>query len=802
MTRARVVLTDPLPVLDYLIPDELDGSIQVGTPVKVPLGNRKSQGYVTELVDEPYEGDFELKPIDSIDEERAQLSGSLLELILFGADYYCAPAGDMLSVALPAAARPSSYRYRITEAADSPLTGKLTAKDLELLEVARGHEKGFTVVAVEKALQWSRRASLSRLKRLREKGLLERLQKQNKGARKVAAYRRLEGDAETALTPRQKGAKELLEHIPKEGHITGAALSKIDKSAFSRLKTLVGKGLVEKFQVEQKITPYSQSEEPDVRPEPTDEQAAALEKLKEHIDAKSFCSFMLQGVTGSGKTEVYLRAIEEVLAQGRTAMVLVPEIALTPQLGARFRARFGEKVATFHSGLTQAERRDEWERVNNGEAVIGLGARSALFLPLENIGIIIVDEEHETSFKQDETPRYNARDLAVFRANKEKAVVVLGSATPSLETRNNADKGRYQSLMLHQRVHKRPLPEVTTIDLAEEDRIGDGIFTQPMVTAIEETLANDEQIILFQNRRGFAPYVSCRDCGHTFQCDSCDVSLTLHRRREILQCHYCGFEIQAPDECPSCGGHRVGSFGVGVERIETELNRMLPSVPIQRLDRDQIKNRRDLEKALTRFRAGESKILVGTQMVTKGHDFPGVTLVGVVSADASLNFPDFRAAERTFQLLTQVAGRAGRAEKEGRVLVQTFETDHYAITCAAKHDFESFIKQELVYREELFYPPFAYLCLLRFESEDEQKAMKLAQEQAEKLRIAARKMDVELLILGPALAPLSRIKGIYRIQLLLKGATRNDIRRVLGVLSNRPQSGVRQILDVDPISML
>lgn len=802
MARARVVLTDPLPLLDYLIPDELLDSATIGTPVKVPLGNRKSLGYITERIDEPYQGELELKAIDTIDEERAPLPSGLIELILFGADYYCVTPGDMLSVALPAAARPSSYRYKITQAADSPLTGKLTAKDLELLEVARLHDKGFSVVALEKSLGWTRRASLARLKRLREKGLLERLQQEKKGARKVAAYRRTQTKPQEVLTTRQDGAKQLLESIPFEGHICAGDLAKIDKSAYSRLKMLLSKGLVEKFEIEQKITPYSQNAEPDVRPQPTEEQAAALESLAKHIANETFASFMLQGVTGSGKTEIYLRAIELVLELGKTALVLVPEIALTPQLGARFRARFGEKVATFHSGLTQAERRDEWERVRSKEAVIGLGARSALFLPLEKIGIIVVDEEHETSFKQDETPRYNARDLAVFRAHKENAVVVLGSATPSLETRTNADKGRYQSLMLHERVHKRPLPEVTTINLGEEERIGDGIFTQKLVTAMEETLANDEQIILFQNRRGFAPYVSCRDCGHTFRCDSCDVSLTLHRRRGILQCHYCGFETQAEDECPSCGGHRVGSFGIGTERIEAELNRILPAVPIQRLDRDEIRTRRDLEKALDHFRSGESKILVGTQMVTKGHDFPGVTLVGVISADASLNFPDFRSAERTFQLLTQVAGRAGRGEKEGRVLVQTFETDHYAITCAAKHDFEAFLKQELVYREELFYPPFAYLCLLRFESEDEQKAMKLAQEQAERLRNAARKMNAEILILGPALAPLSRIKGVYRIQLLLKGATRNDLRQVLGALANRPQSGVRQILDVDPISML
>ena len=800
--RARVVLIDPLPVFDYLIPQSLSAQIQIGTPVKVPLGNRKTLGYVTELPTEPYTGTFELKQIDSLDEERASLPENLLKLILFSANYYCAAPGEMLSVALPAAARPSSYRYRCTPQAHGPFTGKLRAKDLELLEIAQKFEKGFTVMAVEKALGWSRRASLTRLKKLREKGLLERVQKGPKGGRKVAAYRRVENGDLSRLGPRQEGARKLLERIPFEEYVTGARLSRDDTNAYQRLKTLLTNGLVEKSLVEQKITPFETTLASTTRPEPTEEQTRALNQIATAIAEEEFCPIMLQGVTGSGKTEIYLRAIELVLELKKTAMVLVPEIALTPQLGARFRERFGNRVATFHSGLTQAERRDEWERVKNGDACIGLGARSALFLPLENLGIIVVDEEHETSFKQDETPRYNARDLAVFHARQENAVVLLGSATPSIETRTNADQKRYESIWLRKRVQERPLPAVTTINLAEQERVGDGIFTPTLITAMEETIANSEQVILFQNRRGFAPYVSCRDCGHAFRCDDCDVSLTLHQRRGVLQCHYCGFETRAPEECPSCGGHRLGSFGVGTERIEAELSRILPKAPVQRLDRDTIRTRRDLETALDRFRSGESKILVGTQMVTKGHDFPGVTLVGVVSADASLNFPDFRAAERTFQLLTQVAGRAGRGTKEGRVLVQTFETEHYAITSAAEHDFETFISHELGFREELFYPPFAYLCLLRFESDNESSAMNVAREQADKLRDTAIQTGVHVMVLGPALAPLSRIKGIYRIQILLKGGTRSEIRRVLGGLTKRPQSGVRQILDVDPISML
>ncbi len=506
-------------------------------------------------------------------------------------------------------------------------------------------------------------------------------------------------------------------------------------------------------------------------------------------------------MTGSGKTEVYLRAIARVLERGQTGLVLVPEIALTPQLGARFVARFGQLVATFHSGLTDAERRREWDRVESGEARIGLGARSALFLPLRQLGLIVVDEEHEGSFKQEEAPRYNARDLAVARAQRAGAVVLLGSATPSLETRHNAETERYRRLVLSRRVHDRPLPTVEHENLVTAERPAGGLITARLAQAIERTLSAGDQAILFLNRRGFAPYIFCRDCGHTYRCVDCDVSLTLHKKQGSLVCHYCGFSVPAPDRCDSCDGHRVDAHGAGVERLGEEVSGLFPGAGLARLDRDTVRRAKDLERELLRFRAGEAKILLGTQMVTKGHDFPGVTLVGVVLADASLNFPDFRAAERTFQVLTQVAGRAGRGAREGQVLVQAYELEHYAVQAAARHDYEGFVAQELAERRALLYPPFSHLVMLRCEGPGEAATQTAAKELAEALRERAARGRLDVQVLGPAPAPLGRLNGRFRVQVLLKSRSRQALRPILEAV-REPPTGVRQILDVDPYSML
>jgi primosomal protein N' (replication factor Y) len=534
----------------------------------------------------------------------------------------------------------------------------------------------------------------------------------------------------------------------------------------------------------------------------TEEQTTVLSALYASFDTGVFHTCLLQGVTGSGKTEVYLQLIAHCLKQGKNALVLVPEIALTPQLHARFEERFGDQVALFHSSLTEAQRKNQWQKISSQKARIGLGARSALFLPMHHVGVIIVDEEHETSFKQDETPRYHARDMAVLRGKYENATVVLGSATPSVESTHNAHHKKYQHLVLSKRVHQQAFPEVQCIELRSAQRVSETSFTQPLAQAIEETLSQQQQVILFLNRRGFAPYVVCRDCTHAFRCASCDISLTLHRKKNILLCHYCGHQQTMPHTCPMCASNRLDSFGLGTERVETELRTLFPQVPIARLDRDTIRKHKDLQNTLNTFRAGDTRILIGTQMVAKGHDFPNVTLVGVINADASLNFPDFRAAERTFQTLTQVSGRAGRGHLKGRVLLQAHETSHYALQAALTHDYERFYSIESEHRRDLLYPPYGFLALLRIESEDEVACETHAQTCAACLTEHAQKNTWPVSVLGPAPAPISRLMGLHRKHILLKSASRAALHQVLRAFNLRAPTSVRQILDIDPIHML
>ncbi|MEE8408624.1 MAG: primosomal protein N', partial [Myxococcota bacterium] len=615
LRRARVVLSAPVGLLDYRIPPALAGDIALGVAVRVPLGKQQTSAYVVEIVDGPAPVGIKLRDIDRLDAERPRLPDNLIRLVLFAADYYRVTPGDMLTAALPAAGRRATIRYRITDDGSGAVDAlKTRAPDRELLRLATRFPRGFTVAAVERDLNTTRRRGSARLKRLTDRGWLTRVTRSH-GPRTATAYERVAGADPTALGARQKAARALFELVPTEGSMLASELAKKDRGAYGKLKTLEKAGLVRRIGVAQRLQPHAFDEVSDVPPVPTADQATAIDAICDAIDADRFQTFLVHGVTGSGKTEIYLRVIEHALAKGRSALVLVPEIALTPQLGARFRARFGDQVATFHSALTVAERRDEWDRVAEGKAVIGLGARSALFLPLSNLGVLVVDEEHETSFKQDESPRYNARDLAVVRGQHEKAVVVLGSATPSLESRTNANAERYAMLSLPTRVKSRPMPEVTAVDLARSERVGCGVFTERLATAVEETLSADRQVILFLNRRGFAPYIYCRDCGHAFRCPDCDVSLTLHRRRDALICHYCGFQAVTPDECPSCHSHKVISYGLGTERVEAEIAHLFGNVPTARLDRDTVRRRADLDRTLQRFACGDAKILVGTQMV-------------------------------------------------------------------------------------------------------------------------------------------------------------------------------------------
>lgn len=827
MHQAQVIVgaTHALDVLDYRIPASLSDSVHPGTPVSIPLGsnNRSVWGYVVSTSSGMNDTQAvpTLKEILGLDPDRPTLPQGIIQLVLFAARHYAAPPSVMLAAVLPNMARSATTRFKITQegrdALQPPHPSRIKPDDLALLTLAQRFNTGFTVAACERDLGWTRKAGTARLKRCTERGWLTRVQQRAAKARQVVMYRRVGAshahpnttahiENHAPLSSRQKAAHTLLPYIPTDD--VGIALTTLKtlphhiKSLAPALTALVNAGLIERITQTQHAIPTPILTHTDEHHTLTPEQAHAVSVISEPLDARRFQTVLLQGVTGSGKTEVYLQLIARTLDMNRNALVLVPEIALTPQLSARFKSRFGDLVATFHSGLTVAERRDEWERIHTGVARIGVGARSALFLPIQNLGLLIVDEEHEASFKQDETPRYNARDLAVFRGQQENAVVVLGSATPSLESRYNAQTERYTLIRMQHRVQDRPLPTVECVDLRNIESPPDAVFSPPLLEALESTLRKGEQAILFLNRRGFAPYVFCRDCGHSFRCVDCNVGMTLHQRRHLLLCHYCGHQMPSPETCTQCHSYQVYTFGLGTERIEAEVKHLFGDIGVTRLDRDTVQNRTALTESLRCFSERRAQVMIGTQMVAKGHDFPGVTLVGVIAADSALNLPDFRAAERTFQLLTQVAGRAGRGTSPGRVLVQTYAPDHYAIQAAQHHAYDQFADTELEFRRELNYPPFAHLLLLRFEGMSEAYVQQATRAAAEQLHLANDQLAEGVWILGPAPAPLSRLKGMYRIQILLKGPTRRAVRRLLHTAALRPPNDVRLIVDVDPMNML
>lgn len=509
-------------------------------------------------------------------------------------------------------------------------------------------------------------------------------------------------------------------------------------------------------------------------------QGEALEQIRGALESHRFAAFLLHGVTGSGKTEVYLRAIAEVLATGRQAAVLVPEISLTPQMIALFRGRFGAKVAVLHSALSGGERYDEWRRVKTGEAPVVLGTRSAVFAPLPRPGLFVIDEEHEPSYKQGDHLRYHAREIALKRAQMAGAVVILGSATPSLESQFRAAAGGpYRLLVLSHRIDHRPLPTVRIVDMRRELKEGNrGIFSRALAAAVGRRLEQGEQTLLFLNRRGYASFVVCRECGLVLKCPHCDISLTYHQDGR-LRCHYCNHSTVSPETCPACGSRYIRHFGAGTQRVEEEVRGLFPGARVVRMDSDSTARKGSHQSILDSFREGRADILIGTQMVAKGLDLPGVTLVGVVNADTSLHMPDFRAAERTFQLLTQVAGRAGRGALTGEVLVQTYCPDHYSITAAASHDSLGFYRCEMPVRRSLGYPPFSHLALVLFTHREEEEVRKgafLAREFFEKA--AAGRAD-RVVLLGPAPAPLSRIKDNFRWQLVLKSPRRSSLKEVI-----------------------
>ncbi|MDG1874649.1 MAG: primosomal protein N' [Mariniblastus sp.] len=535
------------------------------------------------------------------------------------------------------------------------------------------------------------------------------------------------------------------------------------------------------------------------------EQEAALGEIAQHIDANTHRTFLMHGVTGSGKTEVYIRAIQKVVEFGRQAIVLVPEISLTPQTRQRFRARF-DRVAVLHSHLTAAQRAWHWQQIAAGNVQVIVGARSAIFAPTPNLGLVVLDEEHDGSFKQDKAPRYHARDVADWRAKNENIPLVLGSATPSLETWHRAEKGTYETLSLKKRVLDLPLPDVATIDLRVDfggmKRFGP--ISQKLRQEITQAIKNDGQVILLLNRRGFSTRIQCPSCGHVETCPDCSIPLTHHVSGNKAVCHYCDHQIPEPKRCSECKNPSIRFSGLGTQRLESTVAAMFPDVPIMRMDTDTMRKPGSHEKALAKFRSGETKILLGTQMIAKGLDFPNVTLVGVINADTALHLPDFRASERSFGLVTQVAGRTGRGEKGGRVLVQTFCPGDNAIQAATRHDFIGFAAGELPQREEFAYPPFGFLARIVIRSEILSKAEQMADHIAEEIEASAEALDLGVSVLGPSTAPVEKLRGKFRFHMLLSSMGENEIQKVIRHAQTKIKSidEVQWIVDIDPQDML
>ena len=737
-----------LPSLTYRVPPG-KATPAPGVRVRVPLGRRVVMGCVIDVdtVAEPRPADAQTKELLACVDDEPLLPASVLTLALWVAEYYACGPGDAIAAAMP----PFAW-------------------------VRHGAKVGRA-----EAFKTERVAHLT-----------------DEGRRLLTS------DTSAPLGGRQREALTVLVDAP-DG-VTTRAFGERSVSG-DTLRRLADRGLVRLESRRVDRDPFQQSGTTERGPAAaaavtlTIEQQKSVDRLSALAATHRFHVALLHGVTGSGKTEVYLRLAQYVCGTGKRVLVLVPEIVLAPAVARAFRGVFGERVAVQHSGLSDGERYDQWHRIRRGEIDVVVGTRSAVFAPLDDVGLIVVDEEHDTSYKQEESPRYHGRDAAVVRGRQADALVVLGSATPSMESYHNATTGRYEQVVMTRRVLERPLPSVEVVDMREElaAQGPEAVLSAALVARLDARLDQGEQAIILLNRRGYAAAVLCRQCGRTQECPNCSVTLTLHRAAGRVRCHYCNFSRARPTVCPHCAGPYLERVGFGTERIEAEIVRAFPAVRVARLDRDTARRRGVAERLLGRFARRQIDVLVGTQMVAKGHDFPAVTLVGVISADVGLGLADFRAAERTFQLLTQVSGRAGRGEKRGEAIIQTFYPDHYSIAFACRQAYGPFFEAEMHFRRSMRYPPVVAMVSAVVRGGRLAEAMRSATALARDLRAVPRSFEV----LGPAPAPISRLRGEHRVQIFLKGTHRPDMRQALqAAVARRPALRRRVTIDVDPLSVL
>ena len=788
----------------YSIPDELRDAVRLGSRVEVEIGTKRTTGFVVGFLDQAPPA-TKLKPIRSLlDEDEASLIPEIIQLCRWASEYYIAPLGEMLRVALPANMGARGKREAVFAGDDDLIAAALASRrildnDLEVVRELRKRPIPLSTLFDDMKV---RRSAIDRL---RDAGLVvvrDRLQ-DAKGVRydRFVILETTPG----GLPPKQTVAVELLSARGGE-----AAIRSLEHAGVSAavLGALVKKGVIRverrprRHTLDAFLAGLDDVATPDL--EYSEQQRVAIASIQSGLG--SFAAFLLEGVTGSGKTEVYIEVMREAVKRGEQALLLVPEISLTPVFASRLRERFGDRIAILHSSLSASERYDQWWRARRGEVDVAIGPRSALFTPFQRLGLIVVDEEGDSAYKQEETPRYNARDLAVVRAQMRNIPVVLGSATPSLESRENAARGKYTLLRMTDRVESRPLPAVEVIDLrkekAEKDDKGFVIFSAPLRETLRRTFAANEQAIILMNRRGYAPYLLCRECGHEFRCRDCSVTMTVHRRVGMLICHYCGLRKPIPAKCPLCAGEVLQPIGFGTEKVAERFQRDFPDVTVEVLDRDSTRKKGELVRILDRFRSRQTQALIGTQMLSKGHHFPNVTLTAVINADTILGYPDFRAAEKTFYLLTQVAGRSGRGALPGRVIIQTAFPTHYAIQHAVHHDYEAFFEGEIQFRKAFHYPPITSMIALLFRGEDAGLVERAAAECGRILEEAIRPLAGSRMQ-GPAPSPLARIKGVWRYQILLRSPQRTALRRAVeAVVVGRKWRGVDVAIDVDPINIL
>ena len=809
----NVALPVPLrTTFTYAVPESLREIVQPGTRVIVPFRKKAMVGVVVEFTDHPPEG-TKIREITKALDRVPTLTLKLIELGHWIANYYLAPVGEVFRAMLPPVIEMRTQRLiALTEAgraavaslSGGELTHGLSRNEVEFLA---------KLAAKKDPLPFGSAAKLGldadALNRLRRHGLIEI--RETMLGRKAKTQRVIAAKSAAQISGGDLDEKSLRVRstLAERGPLPMPLLLKLATVSRAVVERMLRDGLLESWEerVDPAEDPFDVGYEAPAH-ELNAEQESTFGAIRARFQLGEFGVLLLHGVTGSGKTEVYMRSVQETLARGKTAIVLVPEIALTLWVGRQCRAWFGarfEGVAVLHSALSDIERAREWWRVRHGEARVVVGTRSAVFAPLDNLGLIIVDEEQESSFKQEETPRYHGRDVAIVRAKIENAVALLGSATPSLETYHHARNGKYELLTLASRVANRSMASVEIVDLREDFQRTHrtGPISSALHAGIQECLTHGTQALVLINRRGYSWSVLCRSCGASVQCVNCSISMTYHKHRNRLECHYCGSIQAVPKECPKCQSKYVYFFGEGSEHLEERLRKEFPGARIARLDRDTARTKQQYQETLSAFAAGALDILVGTQMLAKGHDFQRVTLVGVISADSSLHLPDFRAAERTFQLLTQVAGRAGRGELPGRVLIQTYYPEHYAIQDAVRQDYPAFFEREMHFRRMMQYPPFTSLANVIVRDTSLEKAIVWSRQLSEYF---APHNEKGARILGPATAPLARLKKEHRFQFLLKSPRRSLLSRVLsGAMAycdarSIPQTAV--LVDMDPLSLL